>query len=246
MAVVVFAGGLAAALLLGGAAQLVLAAEGHGMQGMQGMQGHGMHGQGMQGMQGMQNHAMPAAVAEATGDPYLLTTDPVTGDKLGKTPVILQHEGRELRFASQANADKFKADPKTYLDKVDKELVKQQSPLYALKTCVVLGEKLGGDTVNYIHNNRLVRLCCEDCVADFKKDPAKYLKKIDEATIAAQKAKYPLKTCVVGGGKLGEMGAPVDLVLGNRLVRLCCNGCVSKLKADPAASLSKLDEAAKK
>lgn len=68
---------------------------------------------------------------------------------------------------------------------------------YPLKTCVVSDEKLEdggdmGDVVNHLHKepgkpDRLVRLCCKGCVKDFKKNPAKYLKLIDEA--AAKTAK---------------------------------------------------------
>ena len=62
---------------------------------------------------------------------------------------------------------------------------------YPLKTCAVSGEKLEdggdmGDIVNYLHKepgkpDRLVRFCCKGCIKEFKKDPAKYLKAIDEA-----------------------------------------------------------------
>lgn len=65
---------------------------------------------------------------------------------------------------------------------------------YPLKTCVVSGEELGGDMgdpVDYVYHqegkpDRLVKLCCSKCVARFKKDPAKYLKKLDEAEAAAK------------------------------------------------------------
>ncbi len=59
---------------------------------------------------------------------------------------------------------------------------------YPLNTCVVSGEDLGsmGDAFDYIHKadgqpDRLVRMCCEGCVKKFKKDPAKYLARIDAA-----------------------------------------------------------------
>ena len=62
------------------------------------------------------------------------------------------------------------------------------SSAYPLDTCVVSGEKLGemGAPVDYIYKedgqpDRLVRLCCKMCIAKFKKDPAKFLKLIDEA-----------------------------------------------------------------
>jgi len=68
---------------------------------------------------------------------------------------------------------------------------------YPLTTCVVSGEKLGemGAPVDYIYKeegkpDRLVRLCCKMCISKFKKDPAKYLKVIDDAgkeTVAGEK-----------------------------------------------------------
>lgn len=66
------------------------------------------------------------------------------------------------------------------------------APAYPLDTCVVSGEKLGsmGKPYDYTHKeegkpDRLVRFCCKMCLGKFKKDPAKYLKLLDEA--AAQK-----------------------------------------------------------
>ena len=54
---------------------------------------------------------------------------------------------------------------------------------YPLETCVVSGEKLGemGDPVIFQYEGREVRFCCKDCRKDFLKNPAKYLKKLDEA-----------------------------------------------------------------
>src|SRR5262249_28804228 len=56
-----------------------------------------------------------------------------------------------------------------------------------LTTCVVSGEKLGEMGKPYVlkYQGREVHLCCESCEKDFKKDTAKYLKKLD----AAEKAK---------------------------------------------------------
>lgn len=73
---------------------------------------------------------------------------------------------------------------------------KQPAPAYPLTTCVVSGEKLGGmgDSFEYIHKeagkpDRRVLLCCEGCVDDFKKEPAKFLAKLDEAAKTAPKGK---------------------------------------------------------
>jgi len=62
---------------------------------------------------------------------------------------------------------------------------------YPLKTCVVSDEKLGdmGDTHVFTHEGREIKLCCKSCLKDFKKDPAKYIKKIEEAEAKAKKDK---------------------------------------------------------
>ena len=54
---------------------------------------------------------------------------------------------------------------------------------YPLKTCVVSGEKLDsmGTPYVYTYKDREIKFCCKDCVKDFKKDPAKYVKKIEAA-----------------------------------------------------------------
>jgi hypothetical protein len=56
-------------------------------------------------------------------------------------------------------------------------------PAYPLTTCVISDEKLGdmGKPVVIQHEGREVQFCCASCEKEFKKDPAKYLKKIDAA-----------------------------------------------------------------
>ena len=58
---------------------------------------------------------------------------------------------------------------------------------YTLDTCPVSDEKLGemGKPYVFVHEGREIKLCCESCKKDFKKDPAKVLKKIDAAEKAA-------------------------------------------------------------
>ena len=183
---------------------------------------------------------------ESIGDPYLLSTDPVSGKSLGpvEKQVILLQEGRELRFSSKQNADAFRANPDKYLALVDQKLIEQQLPLYPLDTCVVSGDKLGRKDAafNFVYRNRLVRLSSKEHQAAFSKDPQKYLEKLDQAVIAKQKSSYGAKTCVVSGEKLGgDMGAPCDHVAGNRLVRFCCKSCKASFNKDPLKYLAKLD-----
>ena len=192
----------------------------------------------------------PKPAKEFRGDPYLLDTDPVTGKKLGPIAEqrILDHQGRELRFASEKNEKAFLEDPAKYLPKIDAAMIAQQTPFYPLPTCPVSGEKLGesGKPVELLYKNRLVRLCCGECKDGFLKDPSKHVAKIEAAAIEAQAKTYPAETCIVSGEPFGgDMGEPIDYILGHRMVRLCCKGCVKKLRKDPLGYLAKL-EAAKK
>jgi YHS domain-containing protein len=58
-----------------------------------------------------------------------------------------------------------------------------------LTTCPVSGDKLGemGDPYVFVYKDQEVKLCCPNCKKDFEKDPAKYLKKIQDAAVKAQK-----------------------------------------------------------
>jgi YHS domain-containing protein len=62
---------------------------------------------------------------------------------------------------------------------------------YTLKTCVVSGDKLGemGEPYVYEYQGREIKFCCKGCLKDFNKEPAKYIKKIEEAEAKAKKDK---------------------------------------------------------
>lgn len=49
------------------------------------------------------------------------------------------------------------------------------------------------------------------------------------------------KVCPVGGEALGSMGTPVKVMIGDRAVFLCCEGCRSAVEGDPEKYLAKLD-----
>jgi hypothetical protein len=79
-------------------------------------------------------------------------------------------------------------------DKTDTQWLAKARAEFALESCPVSEEKFGsmGKPQDYIYQqagkpDRLVRFCCKNCLGDFNKEPAKYLKIIDDA--AAAKAK---------------------------------------------------------
>lgn len=193
----------------------------------------------------------PAQKGDAyEGDPYTLDFCPISGKKLGSMgdPIVKVYDGREVRFCCAGCIAPFEADIEKGFAKVDEKMIEKQLPYYPLDFCVVAKGKLGsmGEPVNFIYKNRLVRFCCAGCEPKFVADPEKFLKEIDEAIIAKQRKDYPLDTCVVRKGKLGSMGEPVEIIAGNRLVRLCCAGCKPAFEKEPAKYLALIDEAWKK
>jgi hypothetical protein len=76
----------------------------------------------------------------------------------------------------------FLASPMGFAaEKQDKKSDKTKP--YPLEKCVVSDEKLGehGKPYVFTEGNQEVKLCCKDCLKDFKKDKAKYMKKIESA-----------------------------------------------------------------
>jgi hypothetical protein len=65
----------------------------------------------------------------------------------------------------------------------DKNTDKKAAKAYPLKTCLVSDEELGsmGDPFVFTHEGQEVKLCCKSCQKDFKKNPAKFLKKLEKS-----------------------------------------------------------------
>lgn len=98
----------------------------------------------------------------------------------------------------------FAADQHGHSDKTspDTAWLAQARETYPLPTCVVSGEALGsmGETFEYIHRvdgepDRLVRMCCEGCLRKFKKEPSKYLARLDAAKGTPQKKSARQPAC---------------------------------------------------
>ena len=60
---------------------------------------------------------------------------------------------------------------------------------YPLDKCIVSDEKLGehGKPYVFTEDGQEIKMCCKDCLSDFKKNKAKYMKKIEEANAKAKK-----------------------------------------------------------
>lgn len=169
-----------------------------------------------------------------------VSSNPLDG-KMGPT-IDVTAKGRLIRVCCKNCVEEVNDNADRIIARIDRAHKRLQRASYPLATCVVSGKKLGtmGKPHELLHGVRLVRLCCKGCVDAFTKEPARYMRKLDKAAMDAQRERYPLQTCLVGGGKLGSMGDPYEFMFGPRLIRMCCKGCLGKFAKDPAGFLAKL------
>ena len=188
--------------------------------------------------------SMQAGLTEPEGDPYPLATCPVSGLPIATvSPVSVNYLGREIRFCCPNCPARFKENPGPYIEKINAAIIDQQTPFYPLDTCVVSGEKLNkfGRPVDYVYQNRLVRLSNTAYIGAFERDPEKYLMDIEVSVIEQQLKNYPLQTCVVSGLPLPDK--PFEFVFAMRLVRLYSADYVTTFLKDPQKYVDKIDEA---
>lgn len=189
----------------------------------------------------------PIAMETFGGDAFPLTTCPVSGEALGADAVTVvltgmsdkNLDGTQIRFCCTKCEAAFKADPAKYTAKMNEAIIAAASP-YPLTNCISMKDEVLDDSAkSVVYQNRVYKLCCKKCVVRFEKSPAKLVAEYEAAVIKAQKPTYALATCPISGKPLGE-GA-VDVVVGTRLVRVCCAGCVGPVKADAKAAFAKID-----
>lgn len=185
--------------------------------------------------------------AKRVGDAYALGTCAVSGEKLGGMgePVVKIVDGREVRLCCGGCSGKLESEKAALNEKLDKAMVEDQKSHYPTDKCVNSGAPLGDSPTEFVAGNRLMKTCCGNCAAKVKADPTAAIAKLDTAAKESQGKTYALKTCPVSGEPLGSMGDPVEVVVANRLVKLCCQGCAKGVEKDPAGVLSKVDAAAK-
>jgi len=191
----------------------------------------------------------PETAAARIGDAYSLPTCPISGKKLGRMgdPVVKLYEGREVRYCCGGCVGKFEKNLAVSLAALDAKILADQGPLYPTDASIVSGKKLPEKAVEFVHGNRLVRVVDDKEKAEFAKEPARFLRLLDAAVVTAQGKDYVLARCPVSDEKYGgDMGKPLDLVVGGRLVRVCCKECTDDIEKTPAKFVELVDAARKK
>ena len=106
-------------------------------------------------------------------------TCPVMGGAVDKN-VFVDYEGKRIYFCCASCKTDFAKDPDKYLtvmkDKGEKPALLALVPQ---KTCPVMGGTIDKKVFSD-YNGKRVYFCCPSCKATFKKDPEKYLRKLEE------------------------------------------------------------------
>jgi hypothetical protein len=163
----------------------------------------------------------------------------------GLTAVALALAGLAATTHNDDGAPAQTDAAQTEVSAADKAIIADQAPSYPLDTCIITGKEFTADkpAVEFVVEGQLVRTCCARCEAKVKADPKATLEKVRAAVITQQKPLWPLSACPISGDAYGgEMGEPVDHVVGTRYVKLCCGGCKKAIDKDPKAFIEKLDK----
>ena len=151
--------------------------------------------------------------------------------------------GVDVTFCCPPCIKTYKAQYDSYRDKIAPKIITLQKPYYPTDLCIVTGKKLGDDAVDHVHGNRLIRLADAEAVAAFAKDPATHEERLDFIIADTERDDYPLDTCVVAGSAFAEGKKPHEVIVGNRLVKVCCGGCTGKIRQEPYVIVKKINDA---
>ncbi len=183
----------------------------------------------------------------ASMDAYYLSACAQCGGLLGAkgdSPEVVHH-GRRFRVCSIVCAEAFNRAPQACCERVDAVMIADQRPHYPLTVSLVSGRPLGPHPVEFIWGNRLFR-ASEQAERDLILiDPVRYVTLLNRAVIAAQAPNYGMPNkCPVQGDILPN-DEPIDIVVANRMVRVCCGRCARVVKARPYQYLGMVEYANK-
>ncbi len=179
------------------------------------------------------------------GDRYYLSTCALCDALLGTRGEVVDEttHARHLRFCNAACHDRFAHSPDESLARIDRVLIADQLPHYPLRVSIVSGEPLGDAPLDFIAGNRLFRVRSAGERSVVHADPEAYFDKLDRAVIAAQSGKYAMPDKCPVQGDILDSDTPIDIVIANRMIRLCCLRCVQVVRARPSQYLGMVDYA---
>lgn len=103
-------------------------------------------------------------------------------------------------------------------------------------TCPVTGQDID-KTLFVDHDGKRIYVCCTNCLEPVKKDPAKYIKQLEDAGVTVAKVQT---TCPIMIGEAVDKKLYVDH--DGKRVYVCCRSCLATVKKDPAKYIKAMEE----
>ena len=165
------------------------------------------------------------------------TVCPVMGGEID-TGMFVDAEGKRIYVCCEGCIEKVKADPATYIAKLEKQGVTLEKAPVAQTTCPVSGKAISLTSFVDVEGKR-VYTCCAGCNEKVKVDAATYIAKMKNAGVTIADTPKAQTICPVMGGAINR-----DLYVdaNGKRIYVCCGGCIDKVKADPATYISKLEK----
>lgn len=192
---------------------------------------------------------------------------PVTGEALGSMgrPARVTVLGRTIQVCCADCITAVRHNPQKYFQRVAEEVGQAFPTAVPARTsnsgrwggqilCPVTDETLGsmGEPIAIRLGERTLYVCCQACVNAVKRNPERYLRKVDaELPTLQHPERAPRqiptrwggqKACPVTGEALGDMGEPIPIELGDRTMFVCCESCVDEVSRSPAKYLRRVDQ----
>ena len=179
--------------------------------------------------------AAPQGEEEGKADETLTVVVPFYGNpncpfmgKPVKPDAYIEHEGQKAYFCCSRCKAKAEADPAAVVARAYAEMETIENEFCPVGKHETSSEK----AVEVTFQGHRLTLCCSGCEGKFEKSPNLFL------TMALHPDAEVLnaETCPASAN---AVDADTHVIIGDKIVRLCCPKCVKAAQADPAATLEK-------
>ncbi len=178
-------------------------------------------------------------------DTYYLSTCAQCGGLLGAkgdSPEVV-YNARSFRVCSLPCQEAFMRSPVATCERVDTAMIADQSPYYPLAVSLVSGRSLGEPPVEIIWGNRLFRAVDVAERDEILADPAHFVRLLNQAVITVQSPTYGMPDKCPVQGDILPSDDPIDIVVANRMIRVCCGRCARVVRARPYQYLGMVEYA---
>lgn len=176
-------------------------------------------------------------------DRFPMSRCPLCDSYLGSRgeAVEIIHSGRQIRLCCDSCRLVFERDPSKALARIDAVLIADQMPYYPLKMSLLDARPLPERPIDFIWGNRLFRAVDTVDRDRILVNPVAAIRRLDQAVIETQRPTYGMPNkCPVQGDILPNE-ARIDIVVANRMIRVCCGRCAKVVKVRPYQYLAMVE-----